>query len=181
VKHGEYHQTGVAASPHSAQNVDSATPEQMPAKGTSKVTERQKRILVAAKAGGIAIEKAAASAGVARSTAMKVLKDPGTREIFREIIASQDEALQGLMALVVKTLAEDLVSAQNDTNRARLRDEALKILAHARQLGNFGVTANAAGSDVSGGAMTLGDILVRVSTATTTTPAQAPASLNGTH
>ena len=153
----------------------------MPAKGTSKVTERQKRILIAAKAGGIAISKAAAAAGVHTNTALKVLKDPGNREIFREIVAAHDAELNGLFGLIVKTLEEDLVSADNQSNRARLREEGFKVLTLARQLGNFGVTASAVDGGGSGGAMTLGDILVRVSHTQTTTLPAAPSASNGTH
>jgi hypothetical protein len=142
----------------------------VPAKGTTRVTERQRRILAAAKAGGVALKTAAAQAGVHVNTALKVLKDPGTREIFREIVASLDEELQQLAGLIVKTLATDLVSAQNESTRARLREEALKTMAHLRQLGNFGLTSTA-GSDASGGAKTLGDILVQVSHSHGTTTA----------
>jgi hypothetical protein len=142
-------------------------------RGQSKVKDVKRRQIVAAKASGKTDQEVADITGVCRGTVHKVLKDPGTREIFREIVASLDEELQQLAGLIVKTLATDLVSAQNESTRARLREEALKTMAHLRQLGNFGLTSTA-GSDASGGAKTLGDILVQHSHGTTTATVAQP-------
>jgi hypothetical protein len=132
-------------------------------RGQSKVNESKRRAIVAAKAAGKTDQQAADAVGVCRMTVHNVLKDPGTREIFREIVASLDQELQQLAVMVIKTLAQDLVSAQNETSRSRLREEALKTMAHLRTLGNFGMQVAGDGTAVGGGAKTLGDILVQVS------------------
>lgn len=133
----------------------------MPRKGTTKVTDRQKRILAAARAGGVSVEKAAAAAGIAKGTAYKALADPGTRNLFREIKAAHSQELAGLYGLIVSTLAEDLEKAENEASRAKLRQEALQLVAYFEPQISGG--SQAGGEAVTGPATapTLGEILVR--------------------
>lgn len=131
----------------------------MPAKGTKKLTESTKRRVIAAKAAGLTDAAAAAAAGVGRTTIHKVLRDPGTRNLMREIKAAFADELAELWGLCIKSLRDDIVSAHNEGTRARLRDEVQRLMAFAEMPVGGGVVV---GDSAQQGA-TLGQILASVS------------------
>lgn len=119
-------------------------------------------------------------AGVTEPTAIKVLKDPGSRNMMREMKWHFADDIAEIFRKSLKSLEKDLEAAKTISERQKLRDEVLRLLSY----GEIASTTQTAGVVQAGAAPgaapavggTLGDILVQYAQQSVTMHGPAPAS-----
>lgn len=133
----------------------------MPAKGTTKVSEKQKSLIVKRRMQGATNTQIAAETGMHPVTVSLAWNSPESQAIVARARYECAPEIRNLYRQVIDTLVEDLAGSKSVTERMRLRDEALSIMARGEP-----VAAQAAAQNEGNGEYTLQELLLRVSRAT---------------
>lgn len=99
----------------------------MPAKGTSRVTDAQRRTLAAGRLAGKTAKQLATATGMAKKTVERQLKDPRTVAYAQGYKARDEADLAEMWKLMLKRLKKDIDSADADV-RSRARMAFMKLL-----------------------------------------------------
>ena len=104
-------------------------PTIMPAKGTSRVTTRQKQIIAAGRLAGKTCPVIAGEIGVTTDTVRHLAVGPEVKGIISRIVASDELLMAGLMNSVVASLQADIASEKlTPEQRERARAQAVSVL-----------------------------------------------------
>jgi hypothetical protein len=150
----------------------------MPAKGTSKISKRQKAAVAMARAAGKPLTAIAKEVGISHSAAAKLAVGDEVKGIVNRIIAADEPRIAGLFNRVLASLEADMDPAGQSTfdQRERARNQAVAVL----QLGQPRIPDAPAGGAstgaLPGGGVLLGDMLTVYRTAVlgATAPPEQP-------
>ena len=86
----------------------------MPAKGTSKVSQKQRAKIAAGRIAGKTASRIAAETGLSESTVKKQVSDPRTVTIIQGWKTRQRQQIDQALDLTLRSLLRDLKSRDND-------------------------------------------------------------------
>lgn len=139
----------------------------MAGKKRPELTDNKKAEIIAARASGMPVRAVAAACQVSEKTVINVYRDPGARDLFREILLARQAEIDDLFGLAIQTLHRDLVSAKNG-EAAKLRAEVYRLVELGRapvpregMSSGVSVSVGGSGGGGAGAGMTLSEVLIR--------------------